>query len=127
MGTRVETLVVSTRWHRRAFRRRRLQSALVGVIAALMVATLAIPSGVGAFGSLDGPLGQRAEHQRIPRIALGCPPGVPSTGDCFEPVSLDQLAGKPGTLGAVGAPDADPARDPRPHFDDTDFLDVEGY
>lgn len=93
-----------------------------------MAATLAVPSSVGAFGSLDGPLGQRAEHERITRIALGCAPGVPSNGDCFEPVSLDQLAGKRGTLGAVGAPDADAVdRDPRPHFDETDFLDVPGY
>jgi hypothetical protein len=83
---------------------------------------------VGAFGTLEGPLGQRSEHERITRIALGCAPGVPSTGDCFEPVSLDQLAGKPGTLGAVGAPDADAVdRDPRAHFDEGDFLDVEGY
>ena len=93
-----------------------------------MVATLAAPSSVGAFGTLDGPLGQRAEHERITRISLGCAPGAPSTGDCFEPLSLDQLAGRLGTLGAVGAPDADVLdRDSRPHFDETDFLDVPGY
>jgi hypothetical protein len=128
MRARAESGMRSTRRHRRVCRWR-LRAGVVGVAtAALMAATLVVPSSVGAFGSLDGPLGQRAEHERITRIALGCAPGVPSTGDCFEPVTLDQLAGKQGTLGAVGAPDADAvARDPRPHFDETDFLDVDGY
>jgi hypothetical protein len=79
-----------------------------------------------AFGTING-LGQRAEHERITRAALACPPGVKSTGDCFEPRSIDQLAGHAGTFGAVGAPDLDEFFGVAAHCDDADFLDVPGY
>lgn len=101
------------------------------MIAALLMAALPSsmsgPAAVRAFGTING-LDQRAEHEIITRIALGCAAGVPSTGECFEPISLDQLAGKEGTFGAVGAPDSDDQIfEPEAHCDDADFLDTPGY
>lgn len=81
-----------------------------------------------AFGTIHG-LGQNAEHERITRHALGCSQ-VGAVQDCFEAYSLDQLAGKKGTFGAVGAPD-NPVRgllsSNAAHCDNGDFLDVPGY
>src|SRR5438132_5297148 len=87
---------------------------------------LLAPAEIHAFGTING-LGQRAEHERIPRAALGCPPGVKSTGECFEPRSMDQLAGHGGTFGAVGAPDLGEFFTPTAHCDNADFLNVPGY
>jgi hypothetical protein len=68
-----------------------------------------------AFGTIHG-LGQDAEHERITRAAL----------PQFGPNTLDELAGKSGTFGAVGAPD-NPLRGlmskPDAHCDGADFLD----
>jgi hypothetical protein len=96
--------------------------------AALLLAAFLLytPSRGHAFGTING-LGQRAEHERIVRAALACPPGVKSDGSCFEPRSLDQLAGHAGTLGAVGAPDVNEFFTPTAHCDDADFLNVPGY
>ena len=82
--------------------RRRISTALVAapLLAAFLLLT-PTPPRVHAFGTING-LGKRAEHERITRAALACPPGVKSTGDCFEPRSIDQLAGHSGTFGAVG-------------------------
>lgn len=81
-----------------------------GAVAVAVVAFSSIwlmtPQPTERFGTING-LGQRAEHERITRAALACPPGVQSTGNCFEPRSIDQLAGHTGTFGAVGAPDSD--------------------
>jgi hypothetical protein len=101
------------------------------VLIAGLVASLgsAAPS-ADAFGTVNGFLGQRAEHERITRAALACPVGVKSTGDCFEPRSIDQLAGHGGTFGAVGAPDhpvVGEIGNPAAHCDDADFLNVPGY
>ena len=88
-----------------------------------LVLALALPAAPAAgFGTINF-FGQRAEHERITRAALACRPGQPS-GDCFEPRSLDQLAGKRGTFGAVGAPDLDELLNPAAHCDDADFLTV---
>ncbi|WP_328741549.1 CinY protein [Streptomyces caniferus] len=77
------------------------------------------------FGTVNG-FGQHAEHERITRAALSCTPQ--RTGnDCFQPHSLDQLAGKSGTFGAVGVPDVDETFDASAHCDDADFLAVAGY
>ncbi|MFN8633443.1 MAG: CinY protein [Chloroflexota bacterium] len=99
-----------------------------GVLAALVMLTAApAPPSVQAFGTVNE-LGQRAEHERITRIALGCAPGTPSDGSCFEPISLENLAGKDGTFGAVGAPDSDAqVLSPAAHCDNGDFLDQPGY
>ncbi|HEY1292205.1 MAG TPA: hypothetical protein VGJ60_03850 [Chloroflexota bacterium] len=80
-----------------------------------------------AFGTTNS-LGQRAEHERITRAALACAPGTQSIGECFEPKSMDQLAGHTGTFGAIGAPDLDELLDhPEAHCDDADFLNIPGY
>lgn len=105
--------------------RRRTSTAMLA--APLLAAFLLFaPAQVHAFGTING-LGQRAEHERITRAALACPPGVKSTGDCFEPRSIDQLAGHTGTLGAVGAPDVNEFFTPTAHCDDADYLNVAGY
>jgi hypothetical protein len=95
-----------------------------------------------AFGTVNEPqiLKQHNEHEMITRLALQCPSGKKSDGICFEPRSLDQLAGfhvnvmgipipGAGSNGAVGAPDT---LDPAPegavaHCDNADYLDVPGY
>ncbi|MDJ0614490.1 MAG: hypothetical protein QNJ29_12545 [Rhizobiaceae bacterium] len=58
-----------------------------------------------AFGTVSL-LGQNTEHERITRIALECK--TIEQLNCFEPRTLDSLAGKKGTFGAVGAPDPGP-------------------
>ena len=78
-----------------------------------------------AFGTIHG-LGQEAEHERITRHALACTPGMPS-GTCFEARTIDMLAGKTGTVGAVGLPDVAMITSPEAHCDRGDHLDVPGY
>ncbi|KAL2171529.1 hypothetical protein VTG60DRAFT_2697 [Thermothelomyces hinnuleus] len=95
-----------------------------------------------AFGTINAPavLGQHNEHEMITRLAFQCPSDQKSDGICFEPRSLDQLAGYhvnvmgialtgSGTNGAVGAPDTfDPFPEgPEAHCDDADYLDIPGY
>lgn len=102
---------------------------------------LIVPPALG-FGTINEPvvLGQHNEHEMITRLAFQCPSGQKSDGICFEPRSLDQLAGYHreviglpipggGSNGAVGAPDAlDPVPEgPEAHCDDADYLDVPGY
>ena len=88
---------------------------------------LAIPPPVISFGTINS-LGQDAEHEHITRAALACPANKTSSGDCFEPRSIDQLAGTNGTFGAIGAPDAMPFEEPFPaHCDDADFFDSATY
>ncbi|GAA1984331.1 vWA domain-containing protein [Catenulispora subtropica] len=110
-------------------RRHRLAAGLSVIALALggtLAAQTAKPSTASAFGTING-LGQRSEHERITRAALACAPGVKSTGDCFEPRSMDQLAGHSGTFGAVGSPDLDEFNDPAAHCDNADYLNVAGY
>jgi hypothetical protein len=73
-----------------------------------------------------GMLGPGAEHERITRVALACPPGKKSTGDCFEPLSIKQLAGI-GIVGAVELPDAGENLSPLAHCDDADYIDYAKY
>lgn len=74
-----------------------------------------------AFGTIHG-LGQNAEHERITRQ------GLASFG--IGPRTMDQIAGKRGTFGAVGAPDR-PDRglmsESAAHCDSGDWLDLPGY
>ncbi len=78
---------------------------------------------VHAFGTVNG-LGQSAEHEKITRLAL--------RGFGFEAKTLDEIAGKRGSFGAVGAPDR-PDRglsmngSSFAHCDNGDFLPVAGY
>jgi hypothetical protein len=81
---------------------------------------------VACFGTID--LGdQEFEHERITRNALACPAGTAASPpyDCFEPKSIDALAGDGGlNTGAIGAPDADEVLDSAAHCDNADFLDL---
>jgi hypothetical protein len=111
-------------------RDRRARTALLvaAAIAAAAVPLVVTPDSHG-FGTING-LGQAAEHERITRVAFACPAGQPSNGRCFEPDSLDELAGEDGEFGAVGSPDNpinDDFSDPAAHCDDADFMDVAGY
>lgn len=107
----------------------------------LVLALLHLPL-LKAFGTINEPiiLGQHNEHEMVTRVAFQCPSGQKSDGVCFEPRSLDQLAGfhrdvmglpipGAGFNGAVGSPDTlDPVPEgPEAHCDDADFLDVPGY
>ncbi len=95
----------------------------------LLAATLGASS-AQAFGTVWGILGQRSEHERVTRLALQCGAGV-QPPDCFQPSSLDNLAGKRGTFGAVGAPDDIPIhlRVDREywHCDNADYADPRTY
>ena len=88
------------------------------------------PATASAFGTVNI-LGQRGEHERITRLALGCRAGQPHDGSCFEAASLNNVAGTSGTFGAVGAPDDIPLRlSGGPfywHCDDADYLATPGY
>ncbi|TGZ78500.1 hypothetical protein EX30DRAFT_343216 [Ascodesmis nigricans] len=94
---------------------------------ALLGTVLLLPSSVLSFGTITGS-GQNAEHERITRAAFACAQGAKSNGECFEPVSLDNLAGRQGTFGAVGSPDGSGSVvSGDAHCDNADFLDVPGY
>jgi hypothetical protein len=91
----------------------------LGVMLGLLCASPAL-----AFGTIVG-MGQNAEHERITRHALAC---TDSTTDCFQPASLDALAGGKGNWGAVGIPDrGDLIPVNKMHCDGGDWLDVHGY
>ncbi|MGZ8805172.1 MAG: hypothetical protein ACXWZG_07735, partial [Microbacterium sp.] len=75
-----------------------------------------------AFGTIDT-AGQHREHERITRAALSCASGTGARDDCFEPGSMDSLAGHDREFGAVGAPDSDEIFVPSAHCDNADFLD----
>ena len=82
---------------------------------------------VTRFGTVNG-IGQSTEHELITRAALACdPPLSSSNGDCFEPLSIAQVAGQQRTAGAVGAPDADESTSAVAHCDDADYLDFAKY
>lgn len=92
--------------------------------AVLVVAgflALVIPLSAASFGTING-LGQRAEHERITRAALH--------GFGIGPRTMDMIAGRRGSFGAVGSPD-NPIRGNMTnqiyHCDAGDHLDVAGY
>jgi hypothetical protein len=88
------------------------------------------PGAASAFGTVNI-VGQRGEHERITRLALGCRDGQPHDGSCFESASLSNVAGTTATFGAVGAPDNIPLRlwggPSYWHCDDADFFNTPGY
>jgi hypothetical protein len=91
------------------------------VLLVLSGSVVLVPGSAAAFGTIEGG-GQNREHERITRAAVACPAGTDSGGDCFEPRSVDQLAGHGKTFGAVGSPDSTEISDPAAHCDDADFL-----
>ncbi|MBG0563743.1 CinY protein [Actinoplanes aureus] len=84
---------------------------------AVLLVSLLLPG----FGTIEGG-GQHREHERITRAALACPAGRGPDAGCFQPVSMDQLAGDGRGFGAVGAPDRTEVSVPAAHCDDADFL-----
>ncbi|KAI5849968.1 hypothetical protein BZA05DRAFT_64490 [Tricharina praecox] len=94
----------------------------------LVLGVLLAAASVSSFYTVESDIiGQHSEHERITRLALACPPGAASTRDCFEPLSLNQLAGDRRTFGGVGAPDTPPPEGPEAHCDDADFFDSSDY
>ncbi len=97
--------------------------ALWGGLALLV---LSAPAPGYAFGTVRV-LGQDIEHGRITRRALACR-SMSAFGACFEPKTLDSLAGKFGTFGAVGAPDRGRGLlKSYAHCSGGDFYDLRGY
>jgi hypothetical protein len=94
-----------------------------GLLASFVLAssTLLIPGSAAAFGTIEGG-GQNREHERITRAAVACPGTTGSDSGCFEPRSVDQLAGTGKRFGAVGAPDLTETSNPAAHCDDADFV-----
>ncbi|GAA2399439.1 hypothetical protein GCM10010191_03070 [Actinomadura vinacea] len=66
------------------------------------------------------------EHEKVTRAALACPEDQPSDGTCFEPDSMDILAGYRGYLGGVGGPDSwlsgGELDNPAAHCDNADYI-----
>src|SRR3954453_2056 len=92
------------------------------VIAAVMVAlSVSAPGSAAGFGTIDSG-GQNREHERITRAALACAGDGGSEADCFQPRSIDLLAGHAREFGAVGSPDKDELSLPAAHCDNVDFL-----
>jgi hypothetical protein len=79
------------------------------------------PGSAAAFGTIDSG-GQNREHERITRAALACAGDGRSDAGCFEPRSMDLLAGHDRKFGAVGTPDKDELSLPAAHCDNVDFL-----
>jgi len=99
-------------------RRRRLR--FVTFLAVMSWITLA-PGSAAAFGTIDSG-GQNREHERITRAALACAGDADLDMDCFEPRTMDYLAGHDREFGAIGAPDSDELSDPAAHCDNDDYL-----
>lgn len=91
------------------------------VLLVLSGSVVLVPGSAAAFGTIESG-GQNREHERITRAAAACPAGTDSDSDCFEPRSVDQLAGHGKAFGAVGSPDSTEISDPAAHCDDADFL-----
>jgi hypothetical protein len=103
-----------------------LNGATVG--AAILLGTV----GAFAFGTVNM-LGQHAEHEKVTRTALGCKSNnsIFTKEDlCFQDKSLDEISGKTGTFGAVGAPD-NPVNNegnrPEAHCDNSKLLECRSY
>jgi hypothetical protein len=102
----------------RTVRSRRLR--LVAFLVVILWATSA-PGSAAAFGTIDSG-GQNREHERITRAALACAGDADLAMDCFDPRTMDYLAGHDREFGAVGAPDSDELSDPTAHCDNADYL-----
>lgn len=100
----------------------------IWVLSVLLVGPILLvaPQSAHAFGTVNQ-LGQNSEHGRITRNALACTPNS-EAGSCFQKETLDSLAGKRGTFGAVGAPDRGRGMlTSYAHCSAGDYYNVEGY
>lgn len=96
------------------------------LIAATLLATSLVPVATHAYGTVRG-MGQNAEHGRITRHALACD-GQRAADACFQPDTLNSLAGEEGSFGAVGAPDRGRGMlTSHAHCSAGDYLDIPGY
>lgn len=83
--------------------------------------------GATGFGTVNG-MGQNAEHERITRWALGCERTGTALQWCLEPDTLDEMAGKRGSFGAIGTPDTPPGiMESAPHCDNGDHVPGGAY
>jgi len=100
-----------------------MRTRLMRLAAALALIVCVVPAAgpAAAFGTIEGG-GQHRTHERITRAALACASATAPGKDCFEPRSMDLLAGKDPFFGGVGAPDSDEISNPAAHCDDADFL-----
>ena len=98
-------------------RRRRWRLGAFLVVVAWIASA---PGSAAGFGTIDSG-GQNREHERITRAALACEGSAGPTMACFEPRSIDYLAGHDREFGAIGAPDRDELSDPTAHCDNSDF------
>lgn len=91
-----------------------------GVFALVVLAVIFTPISAQSFGTING-AGQAAEHEKITRLALG------RLG--FQRKSLNEIAGKRFSFGAVGAPDraANLITFGPAHCDGGDHLPITGY
>jgi len=101
------------------------------VVALLGMVAMGVAPAAQAFGTLPGYKGSTGEHERITRRALACEAGV-GAAECFQPGTIDQLAGTlaEGGLGwgAVGAPDrSTQVLKSHPHCDNGDRPALPGY
>ena len=112
-----------------AGRTRRSRGVTAKAIAAATMVAASVLAGTAPRAHAFGTLSPLAEHERITRAALAC--GTRKGGsDCFQAWSLNQVAGKKGTFGAIGSPD-----DPRngesllsaAHCDNADYVDGPEY
>ena len=99
--------------------RRRWFAVLFALLLAAWIAS--VPGLAAAFGTIDSG-GQNREHERVTRAAFACAGDAGAEPDCFEPKSVDYLAGHDREFGAVGAPDSDEISDPAAHCDDADYV-----
>ena len=99
------------------------------IAAATVIACTGTAFGFGTVNML----GQQAEHEKITRTALGCHVNnstFAKEGLCFQPKSLDEIAGSKGRFGAVGAPDNPANREltkSEAHCDNSKLLECRAY
>jgi hypothetical protein len=105
-----------------------MNNMLLTRVCAAVAIVFAVGSTAHGFGTVSV-AGQNAEHERITRRALGCD-GADRVDTCFQAETLDSLAGRSLSFGAVGAPDNPTVgllTTSQAHCDGGDFLDVPGY
>lgn len=100
------------------FQQRMPVARLIAVAGIMVIST--------GFGTINSG-GQNSEHGRITRHALSCDSATPPSA-CFQPDTLDSLAGSRGDFGAVGAPDRGRGMlTSFSHCSAGDYFDVPGY
>ncbi|MEW2352270.1 hypothetical protein [Spirillospora sp. NPDC029432] len=81
-------------------------TVMAAVLGVSMAGQVAAPPEAEAFATYYWFSSGHGEHEKVTRAALACPEDQPSDGTCFEPDSMDVLAGYRTYLGGVGAPDS---------------------